>query len=94
MQIPVLDYQKFAKISGGALAFGIIYGFVLFPNILHFAIKFMVQLRPGSKTREQLYLPIPFDIEFKISVWNITNPDEVQAGAIPIMKEVGPYYFM
>ncbi|XP_063708641.1 sensory neuron membrane protein 1-like [Culicoides brevitarsis] len=94
MQIPALDYQKFAKISGGALAFGIIYGFLLFPNILHFAIKYMVQLRPGSRTREQLYLPIPFDIEFTISVWNITNPEEVQNGAVPIVKEVGPYYFL
>lgn len=94
MQIPVLDYQKFAKLSGGVFAFGVIYSFLLFPNILHFAIKYMVQLRPGSRTREQLYLPIPFDIEFTISVWNITNPDEVQAGAFPIVREVGPYHFM
>lgn len=94
MQIPVLDYQKFAKISGGLLAFGVIYGFLLFPNILHFAVKYMVTLRPGSKTREELYLPIPFDIEFTISVWNITNPEEVQQGGTPIMKEVGPYYFL
>lgn len=94
MQIPVLDYQRYAKYSGGALAFGIIYAFLLFPNILEFSIKYIVQLRPGGRTREQLYLPIPFDIEFTISVWNISNPDEVQAGATPVMQEIGPYYFM
>lgn len=94
MQVPVLDYEKFAKYSGGALLFGIIYGFILFPNIVHYAIKQQVQLKPGSKTREELYLPIPFEIEFTISVWNITNPEEVQAGGMPKMQEVGPFFFL
>ncbi|CAK1542972.1 unnamed protein product [Leptosia nina] len=36
---------------------------------------------------------IPFALDFKVFLFNYTNPDEIQKGAIPIVKEVGPYYF-
>lgn len=88
------DYQKNAKYFSGMFFFGILYGFIIFPNALRMSITHQLQLKPGSKTREEMYLPIPFDIEFTVTMWNITNPDEVQTGEIPIMKEVGPYHFM
>lgn len=94
LNIPNLDYQKLAKIFTGLLLFGTIYGFILFPSILKTIIKYQVRLKPGGKTREELYMEIPIDIDFTINLWNITNPEEVQAGESPIMKEVGPYKFM
>lgn len=45
----------------------------------------------GSKTREELYLKIPFDIEFKVWSFNITNPVEVLNEAKPHIQDIGPY---
>lgn len=88
------EYQAYAKYFTGMFFFGLLYGLVIFPKVLKMSITHQLQLRPGTKTREQMYLPIPFEIEFTVTMWNITNPEEVQAGEIPVMKEVGPYYFM
>lgn len=93
MQIPNLDYKKLSKIFGGLLVFGIIYGFVLFPFIIKKVIILQVRLKPGAKTREEMYLKIPFAFDFSIYLMNITNPEEVQAGGTPIIQEVGPYKF-
>ncbi|XP_063708642.1 sensory neuron membrane protein 1-like [Culicoides brevitarsis] len=93
IEIPSYNYKKFAKISGGMLAVSIIYGFILFPIIMKSTTKALLKLNPGAKLREEIYLPIPIDIGFNVYLMNITNPDEVQKGATPIMQEVGPYCF-
>ncbi|KAI8432031.1 hypothetical protein MSG28_004552 [Choristoneura fumiferana] len=41
----------------------------------------------------QMWEKIPFALDFKIYLFNYTNAAEVQKGAIPIVKEIGPYYF-
>lgn len=51
-----------------------------------------LQLKPGTKMRE-MFVTIPFPLDFKVNVFNITNPDEVITGGKPIVQEIGPYYF-
>lgn len=41
----------------------------------------------------QMWEKIPFALEFKVYLFNYTNPEEVQKGGVPIIKEVGPYHF-
>lgn len=41
----------------------------------------------------QMWEKIPFALNFKVYLFNYTNAEEVQKGAIPIVKEVGPYHF-
>lgn len=41
----------------------------------------------------QMWEKIPFALDFKVYFFNYTNPEEVHNGGIPIVKEVGPYYF-
>lgn len=89
-----MDYEKFAKIFAGVFAFGLLWGYMAFPFILKKAVASQSVLKKGAKTREELYLKIPFDIEFKVYFFNITNPDEVMQGAKPHVQEVGPYFFM
>lgn len=43
-------------------------------------------------TRE-MYEKVPFALDFRVFLFNVTNPEEVMAGAKPILQEIGPYYF-
>lgn len=71
-----LDHEKFAKIFAGMVLFSIFWCMILFPKVLKVAVTHQSKLKPGAKTREEVYLKIPFDIEFRLSVFNITNPGE------------------
>lgn len=41
----------------------------------------------------QRWQQFPQPLDFKIYVFNVTNPDDVHRGAFPIVKEVGPYIY-
>ena len=62
----------------------------------HFSISFSIfksiNLKPGSESR-QLWQQLPFPLIFKIYVFNVSNPEEVEAGGKPKLEEVGPLVF-
>lgn len=49
-------------------------------------------LKKKNEIRE-IYLKLPFPVDFKIYFFNITNPMEVQKGSKPILREIGPYCY-
>jgi len=36
---------------------------------------------------------LPQPLNFKVYIFNVTNPDRIQQGAIPIVEEIGPYVY-
>lgn len=36
---------------------------------------------------------IPLAVDFKVYIFNVTNPDEVHKGGKPAVKEIGPYFY-
>lgn len=40
-----------------------------------------------------MFEELPFPLDFKIYMFNTTNPDEVSKGAKPKLQEIGPYHF-
>nr|ALR72542.1 sensory neuron membrane protein SNMP1a [Colaphellus bowringi] len=88
MRFPV----KLAIGSISAFIFIILVGFVLFPRMITSKVKGMVNLAPGNEIRD-MFIKVPFALSFKIYLFNVTNPMEIQSGEKPIVKEVGPFCY-
>ncbi|KAK4886688.1 hypothetical protein RN001_002959 [Aquatica leii] len=70
----------------------VVVGFILMPILLKNKIKSNLTLKPGGDVRA-LYTKVPFAIDFRVYVFNITNPKDVANGDSPVLDEVGPFYF-
>ncbi|XP_074041317.1 sensory neuron membrane protein 1 [Leptinotarsa decemlineata] len=80
-------------IGGLSLAlFSALMGFLAFDPILRFGVRDQVALKKRNEIRD-IYLKLPFPLDFRVYFFNVSNPMEVQKGAIPILKEVGPYCY-
>lgn len=88
-----LNHEKFAKISSALLVLSVLWCMILFPKLLKVIVKMQSVLKPGARNREKIYLNLPFELDFRLYMFNITNPEEVQQGGTPIVQEVGPYMF-
>ncbi|XP_076639657.1 sensory neuron membrane protein 1 [Colletes latitarsis] len=84
--------KKLGIIGGSMFSFGVLFCAVVFPPILRSQIKKQVSLRHGSEMRE-LWSNFPLPLDFKIYLFNVTNPVEITAGEKPILQEVGPYFY-
>lgn len=49
-------------------------------------------LKPGSEMRK-IWSKIPDPLNFKIYIFNVTNPMDVQRGRVPVLTEIGPYFY-
>ncbi|KAH1028811.1 sensory neuron membrane protein 1 isoform X1 [Dendroctonus ponderosae] len=64
----------------------------LFESMVKFVIRDQTALRKRNQVRE-VYLKIPFPLNFKLYFFNVTNPEEIQTGSKPKLKEVGPFWY-
>ena len=46
----------------------------------------------GTEQYER-FVRLPQPISFKVYIFNVTNVNRIQQGAIPIVEEVGPYIY-
>lgn len=46
----------------------------------------------GSEAFER-WQNLPQPLDYKVYLFNVTNPDDVLKGALPIVNEVGPYVY-
>ncbi|CAB3227796.1 unnamed protein product [Arctia plantaginis] len=83
---------RYATIAAGVALFGVIFGWVMFPAILKSQLKKEMALSKKTDVRK-MWEKIPFPLDFKVYFFNYTNPEDIQKGAIPIVKEIGPFYF-
>ncbi|XP_065348827.1 sensory neuron membrane protein 2-like [Cloeon dipterum] len=83
-----------AGLGGILVAVGGVLGWGLFPSMIEDEITKNVVLSNDS-TSYKLWKQLPQPIEFKVYIWEVENPDEVQSnGAKPKMKETGPYTYL
>lgn len=86
------NYTKSLIVCIILFLFGILFGFVAFPKILRMGMQKQSVLTPGTQLRD-MWTVIPFALDFKVYLFNVTNPDEVNKGGKPIVQEIGPYFF-
>ncbi|KAK9307568.1 hypothetical protein QLX08_002178 [Tetragonisca angustula] len=84
--------KKLGIIGGSLLAFGVVFCAIVFPPFLRSQIKKQIALKPKSEMRE-LWSHFPLPLDFKIYLFNVTNPVEISAGEKPIVQEVGPFFY-
>lgn len=58
-----------------------------------FSLIFQNVVLYNNSDQFQRWQKFPQPLEFKVFVFNVTNPDEIHRGALPIVKEVGPYIY-
>lgn len=51
-----------------------------------------IQIDESSEMFEK-WRKLPMPLTFKIYVFNVTNPDEINKGAKPKLAEIGPYVY-
>ncbi|XP_051174134.1 sensory neuron membrane protein 1-like [Leptopilina boulardi] len=88
MQLPM----KLGIAGGVMFSLSVFFFMIAFPKILKSVIHKKSALYPGSEIRE-LWSDLPIPIDFKIYIFNITNAEEIEKGAYPNVKEVGPFFY-
>lgn len=61
-------------------------------NITSFTNLQQIRLKKGDEIRD-FWEKLPQPLDFKIYVFNVTNPSEIKTGAKPIVQEVGPFHY-
>lgn len=83
---------KVAVIGTSIFLFGFIFGFYGFHKFLKSQIAKNAALVEGTDMRAN-WAKTPIAVEFRIYLFNVTNPEEVHKGAKPILQEVGPFCY-
>ncbi|EAA07986.4 AGAP002451-PA [Anopheles gambiae str. PEST] len=92
MELKERNFKKIGLICVAVLLCGMVFSYGIFPSILRFMIKQNVLLKPGTQIRD-MFEKIPFPLDFKLHIFNVTNPDEIMRGGKPRVNDIGPLYF-
>ncbi|XP_058117793.1 sensory neuron membrane protein 1 [Anopheles ziemanni] len=92
MDLKGRNFKKIGIICALVLVFGVVFSYGIFPSILRFMIKQNVLLKPGTQIRD-MFEKIPFPLDFKLHLFNVTNPEEIMRGGKPHVNDIGPLYF-
>ncbi|XP_021695540.1 sensory neuron membrane protein 2 isoform X1 [Aedes aegypti] len=71
---------------------GALLGWVVFPVAVHEKILENTELRQDTPQFKR-WEAVPQPLDFKVYIFNVTNPYEVQMGRRPRVVEVGPYVY-
>lgn len=88
MQLPA----KIGVGSGVTMVVILLFGWCAFPALLKTMIKKQLQLKEGKEIRD-MWVKVPFAIEFKVYIFNVTNAKDVSNGDKPMLDEIGPFFF-
>lgn len=79
---------------GGAVLFvaGLLLGWLVFPYVVAKTIGKQLALQDKSDAYDR-FVELPLDLDMKLSIFNVTNVDEIMRGGKPRLQELGPYVY-
>lgn len=75
------------------LVSGFILGYLVFPPIVTKTIVESVQIVKDTDQYER-WKEVPQPLDFKVYIFNVTNPHEIQQGGTPKVEEIGPFVYL
>ena len=85
-------YQSVLAVSLVIIVAGLGLGFYAFPIFIRANIRKIFTLEPETELRKA-WEKTAFPLVFKVYVFNVTNPEVVENGGKPVLKEIGPFVF-
>lgn len=61
--------------------------------LLDFFVIFQQVVLLNDTEQFERFEEVPFPLVFNVRFFNITNPEDVLAGGVPIVNEIGPYVY-
>ncbi|KAJ1531328.1 hypothetical protein ONE63_000012 [Megalurothrips usitatus] len=83
------------KVAIGGFTIGVLsiaIGWFGFPAMVNMQIGRSVGLRKPNQVRT-MWEKAPISIDFRVYLFNVTNPEGAARGDVPVVTEVGPYYY-
>lgn len=80
--------SEYQRIFLSTLIFNLLY----YLNAKIYDFSQQLRVTPGTLTRG-MFEKVPFPLDFRLYLFNITNPDEVMSGGKPKLQQIGPLYF-
>ncbi|EDS45591.1 conserved hypothetical protein [Culex quinquefasciatus] len=92
MKLKNVNFRKVAIICACTMVVGLTVSMAILPELVNLMLRQNVLLKPGTQMRG-MFEKMPFPLDFKIHLFNVSNPEEIMKGGKPKIKDVGPYYF-
>nr|B0X4H5.2 RecName: Full=Sensory neuron membrane protein 1 [Culex quinquefasciatus] len=92
MKLENVNFRKVAIICACTMVVGLTVSMAILPELVNLMLRQNLRLKPGSDLRK-MYEKVPFGLDFKVHIFNITNPQEIMQGGRPRVKDIGPFYF-
>lgn len=88
----VIMCRLLCSLAGPLCLIGSLLIYLLLPSIVKWRIRSRMAIQPGSDFYPK-WLEMPVPMEFRIYIFEVTNPAQVLRGQNPLVKERGPYFF-
>jgi len=62
-------------------------------NLVDYLLSLQSVIIADGSEQYKRFVKLPQPLNFKVYIFNVTNPDRIQQGAIPIVEEIGPYVY-
>lgn len=92
MRITVRGWCWIGCIGAALVALGAVLGWLLFPYVVNIVIGKQLALKEGSDAWDR-FVDLPIALDMQLSIFNVTNKEEIMRGAKPRLQEVGPYVY-
>ncbi|KAK3921174.1 Sensory neuron membrane protein 2 [Frankliniella fusca] len=92
MRITMRGWLWIAACGAALVVMGALLGWLLFPYVVDLVIGKQLALKQGTDAWDR-FVDLPIALDMKLSIFNVTNKEEIMQGMKPRVQEVGPFVY-